>query len=857
MRTKLSIFYKTSFCFLAIIVLALFVPFTVSAQCSAFQLSFGDLGNERAIDIAGNADHEFYVSGITESFGNAKEIFVTKHKKDGSLLWSKTYGFSKDESVRKISTTKDGGLLVVGQTKSQNNSNGDILCFKIDGRGKLLWSTQFGVSSLYGDLGMDIIETTDGGAAVTGILDVVGGRADMVIFKLNSSANVVWSKRFDRGDGEDGVGILQKGDTLIVASDLQNSSAHYEMQVMKMKLSDGSFIMSKKLSPAERGLFNPYLFKNPNGAGYFISGHTIDKNLYDNMKHTIVSLDVNFNITNTTTIDVSPVNNDFYTGFVPLKDGSFITTGTPHFNADGFVYRVDKNNKLQYAQKLNKSSDLRLYRSIALDQQLIAVGSVVQNGQEDMFITGFPLEGMPKQFCDAENVNARIGNPVFTVSEFTWPTISDANLQVAHQMLVVKDVNMLAQDLCPKNACDSISIKGPDKICSNSNIYEYDIYRAARCTQPFVVDVDANYVEVIKQTDISLQVKYIKEGQTSIKMSYVNDCGIVADQLDINIKFSPSGIDLGKDATTCNDTSFVLKAGEGFSSYIWQDGNSHATYSVKAPGMFHILTANICGETFRDTLVYTKSIAQKFTVNATKNAVCKGDSVVFNATGGQIYNWQPAAAFKNINNSSSSAIVSASTNFSVQITDSVCSRDTAMVVPVTAIELPVIKISKSNDLNCSLDSALLIAKGAEVYNWMPDNSISRMGLNNITVKPNKSTAYYVEGRDAYGCVGRDSLTVQFFKTGNQNIHVPTAFTPNGDGRNELFRPFMIGGAQQFDFRIYNRWGELIFKTNTVSNGWNGNKNNSPQPEGIYIYYIKAEGICSGLFEQKGTFLLTR
>ncbi|RYZ45985.1 MAG: hypothetical protein EOO14_25095, partial [Chitinophagaceae bacterium] len=183
--------------------------------CSGFQISLGANGQERAYDVASTSNNQFFVTGVTKSFGNADQILVSKISEDGTVLWSKAYGGANNESVRKTKATADGGLLVIGQTTSFTYRAGEILCFKINKDGTLLWSRKFGLGSQYGDLGMDIIETTDGGYALTGIINVVGLFADMAVIKLNSAANVQWAKRFDRGDGEDGVGIVQKGDTLV------------------------------------------------------------------------------------------------------------------------------------------------------------------------------------------------------------------------------------------------------------------------------------------------------------------------------------------------------------------------------------------------------------------------------------------------------------------------------------------------------------------------------------------------------------------------------------------------------------------------------------------------------------------
>lgn len=447
-----------------------------SQSCSDLQVSLGGAANERAVDVAKTENGELFVAGNSKSFGNGDEILVTKLKTDGSVLWARTYGGGRDELVRKISATADGGLLVIGQTKSFSNANGEILAFKIDASGAPVWYRKFGLGSTYGDLGMDIIETSDGGYALSGIINVVGGVADHMVIRLNSSADIVWSKRFNRGDGEDGGGILQRGDTLIVATDLQNGASDYHMQVMKLKMSDGGLILSKKLIPPSRGIFNPYLYRNPAGPGYFISGHTIDIVSYANMQHVVLKLDDNFNIVKTSLISASPVTNDFVTGFYPLADGSFITTASNQVNSDGYTFRVGSDNRLVYAKKINKSSDVRLYRLAVVGQEVVAVGGIVQNGQEDYFITRFPIGGPSSNTCDVENVPATIGQPAYTSSDFTWPTVSspafvNIDAVISSNLVFLQRASLctaalnpefsFAQDACsPKQVTFNTALKG-------------------------------------------------------------------------------------------------------------------------------------------------------------------------------------------------------------------------------------------------------------------------------------------------------------------------------------------------------------------------------------------------------------
>jgi gliding motility-associated-like protein len=243
-----------------------------------------------------------------------------------------------------------------------------------------------------------------------------------------------------------------------------------------------------------------------------------------------------------------------------------------------------------------------------------------------------------------------------------------------------------------------------------------------------------------------------------------------------------------------------------------------------------------------------------FPLNAT---VCEGDSIQFRASGGTSYLWSPSANFIAPADASTKALVNGTQNFSVLISDPVCNRDTTINIPVIAKPGANISVTKSNDVNCGDDSAILIASGGVSYSWSPDLNISRNNGGRIIVKPYQNITYTVRGRDAFGCYGQDSVTVYFFKEGDQKLFMPTAFTPNGDGKNDWFRPIFIGPSARYDFRIYNRWGQIVFESKTPGVGWDGTSNGILQKADVYVFYVTAEGGCNGKFVQKGTFVLIR
>ncbi len=134
------------------------------------------------------------------------------------------------------------------------------------------------------------------------------------------------------------------------------------------------------------------------------------------------------------------------------------------------------------------------------------------------------------------------------------------------------------------------------------------------------------------------------------------------------------------------------------------------------------------------------------------------------------------------------------------------------------------------------DSYQLNADSQVYYWWRPDDgSLNNPNINDPIATPHVTTTYTVYGMDIYGCV--DSAFVTIHVDSNTHHCIPSGFTPNGDGLNDVFRPVGIKFTNLLDFRVYNRWGQQIFYTNNPDVGWDGTFQGVPQDMGTYYYTI--------------------
>jgi gliding motility-associated-like protein len=89
------------------------------------------------------------------------------------------------------------------------------------------------------------------------------------------------------------------------------------------------------------------------------------------------------------------------------------------------------------------------------------------------------------------------------------------------------------------------------------------------------------------------------------------------------------------------------------------------------------------------------------------------------------------------------------------------------------------------------------------------------------------------------------------------VYVPTAFTPNSDGLNDFLRPILMGIKEVRYFRIFNRWGQLIFETKTDRPGWNGTLKGNPVSSQVVVWMLEGLGADNKIYTRKGTSVLVR
>jgi PKD repeat protein len=171
---------------------------------------------------------------------------------------------------------------------------------------------------------------------------------------------------------------------------------------------------------------------------------------------------------------------------------------------------------------------------------------------------------------------------------------------------------------------------------------------------------------------------------------------------------------------------------------------------------------------------------------------------------------------------------------------------------VVDISQPVVNAGPDIDVT-TIDPIQLNATGATRYEWKPSTYLDNPNIANPMMKAWDAITYVVKGYNATGCSDTDTLEVTI-KT-LPVITVPNAFRPGG--RNPVLRPILRMAKGLNYFQVYNRWGQMVFSTKTIGDGWDGTYKGLPQASGTYVWVLEAVDAEGKIVRQRGSSILIR
>ena len=355
-----------------------------------------------------------------------------------------------------------------------------------------------------------------------------------------------------------------------------------------------------------------------------------------------------------------------------------------------------------------------------------------------------------------------------------------------------------------------------------------------------------------------------------------NGCRSDSFRLSVNVSARPSSA-FTLTGKPCVDSSWSFVSATAYnpalaSSWYWDYGDGQVNtistgnssthgYAVPAASIRvrHAVTVAGCPSDTTEQLIPTLYANPTAVFSVNDLSICKNDSVVINGSGSaDITNWN-----WNFGNGSSTAVppvtrpYSNAGNYDIQLSVSNAGGCVSVINPVTLTVTPIPNISAGPDLflrpgQTGTLAASISNPAAYDFIWTPNIALSATNVLNPTVAPQANQLYVITATDkTAGCQASDSVWVKIAST----IFIPNAFTPNGDGLNDVWRIPALEAYPNCSVTVFNRYGQIIFESRGYNRPWDGRFKGIAQPMGAYIYIVNAGE--PGIDILKGTITIIR
>jgi gliding motility-associated-like protein len=327
-------------------------------------------------------------------------------------------------------------------------------------------------------------------------------------------------------------------------------------------------------------------------------------------------------------------------------------------------------------------------------------------------------------------------------------------------------------------------------------------------------------------------------------------CGVSRDSIVLTQNVPPI-VNLGNDTTLCVGASLILNDTSTNAAFLWSTNATTSSISIDSSGTYWLqVTQNNCPGS--DTLIATFLSPPPAFSLGNDTSYC-GNFTRILSTGGASARWSTGA-------DTSTITVSAPGVYWAEVSN-ICGISTD-TVRLYQNPLPVVNLGPDTTICDSMSYSIPGVSSAPSVVWTPATGLDSLNIVNPTFKYPDSVSYMVIATfDSTGCADTAYLNIGVDNC-NSYIDGPQAFSPNGDGANDYYTLF-ANKIAEYDMRIYNRWGEMVFEDtnladlNDTGKGWDGKYQGKPQEVGVFVYYIIATDDYHKKISKKGNITLLR
>ena len=331
--------------------------------------------------------------------------------------------------------------------------------------------------------------------------------------------------------------------------------------------------------------------------------------------------------------------------------------------------------------------------------------------------------------------------------------------------------------------------------------------------------------------------------------------GPLSNPFNVYVIDAPQTIIIGSDTSCIGDTLDYLVQFYNGTYYDWDPsiggtlidtGNNEISILWDSLGVFNIEieALNKCGNSTNSLEV---SVIDQRGVSILGDTIgCEGDSLFLIADGEGYFSWETGE-------------IDASVNSTFQLNDTLTHVQVSNhcgvyydTVNLVAIPTSLLELGSDTTIFAG-ESVVLNALGGGSYYWTPADYLSCTNCPNPVASPLETTTYFVVV-DTLGCISEDDITVNVEISGD--VYVPNLFSPNNDGTNDFLGIYGFS-VQELEFRIYDRWGELVFQSNSMSETWDGTFKGATLNSAVFVFTLQVTYMDGREQLQHGNITLIR
>ncbi|PUZ27062.1 gliding motility-associated C-terminal domain-containing protein [Chitinophaga costaii] len=369
---------------------------------------------------------------------------------------------------------------------------------------------------------------------------------------------------------------------------------------------------------------------------------------------------------------------------------------------------------------------------------------------------------------------------------------------------------------------------------------------------------------------------YPGAGIYSVKFVIQDNSGCISDTLTTSVtigsypkaNFTPDTLCLDATPLQLSDASTVAVGTLNNWQWDFGNGNTYSGSSVTIPftttGNYPVTLTATTKEGCNNTISKVLRIAPSPSVGGTSSNVCLGDASIFKGE-----NLTPAISIRtwtwDMNNGSTSDgqntryTYSQAGDYNVVLhatSDEGCEA-LSSAIPITVL---AVKADAGKDTIVAIGQPLQLFSHATniataQYTWSPATGLNDPNSASPVAILNADQTYQLTVSSPEGCQDEDFINIKVYK--GPEFYVPNAFSPNGDGKNDYFKAIAAGIPKIDFFRIWNRWGELVFFTSDLTVPWDGTIKGKPADIATYVWMIQGVDYTGRRFSRQGTVTLVR